>query len=71
MKRIAKYETNDGHLFDTREEAVKHIDASIGTLTSCISHALLNNRWSEIGDWGLDNLKTFKELIDLNDETDD
>lgn len=33
MKRIAKYETNDGHLFDTREEAVKHIDASIGTLT--------------------------------------
>lgn len=21
MKRIAKYETNDGHLFDTREEA--------------------------------------------------
>lgn len=29
MKRIAKYETNDGHLFDTREEAVKHIDASI------------------------------------------
>lgn len=66
-KRIAKYETNDGHLFDTREEAVKHIDASIGTL--------LNKRWSEIGDWVLDNLKTFKELIDLNnelnDETDD
>lgn len=32
-------------------------------------------RWSEIGDWVLDNLKTFKELIDLNnelnDETDD
>lgn len=25
MKRIAKYETNDGHLFDTREEAVKHM----------------------------------------------
>lgn len=59
-KRIAKYETND---------------ASIGTLTSRISHALLNKRWSEIGDWVLDNLKTFKELIDLNnelnDETDD
>lgn len=40
-----------------------------------ISHALLNKRWSEIGDWVLDNLKTFKELIDLNnelnDETDD
>lgn len=52
MKRIAKYETNDGHLFDTREEAVKHIDASIGTLTSRISHALLNKKWSEIGDWG-------------------
>lgn len=50
MKRIAKYETNDGRLFDTREEAVKHIDASIGTLTSRISHALLNKRWSEIGD---------------------
>lgn len=49
-KRIAKYETNDGHLFDTREEAVKHIDASIGTLTSRISHALLNKKWSEIGD---------------------
>ena len=30
MKRIAKYETNDGRLFDTREEAVKHIDASSG-----------------------------------------
>lgn len=56
MKRIAKYETND---------------ASIGTLTSRISHALLNKRWSEIGDWVLDNLKTFKELIDLNDETDE
>lgn len=52
MKRIAKYETNDGHLFDTREEAVKHIDASIGTLTSRISHALLNKRWSEIGGLG-------------------
>lgn len=51
MKRIAKYETNDGHLFDTREEAVKHIDASIGTLTS--------------------RLKTFKELIDLNNELND
>lgn len=54
---------------------MKHIDASIGTLTSRISHALLNKRWSEIGDWVLDNLKTFKELIDLNnelnDETDD
>lgn len=62
MKRIAKYETNDGHLFDTREEAVKHID---------ISHALLNKRWSEIGDWVLDNLKTFKELIDLNNELND
>lgn len=40
-----------------------------------ISHALLNKKWSEIGDWVLDNLKTFKELIDLNnelnDETDD
>lgn len=23
MKRIAKYETNDGHLFDTREAAVE------------------------------------------------
>lgn len=60
MKRIAKYETND---------------ASIETLTSRISHALLNKRWSETGDWVLDNLKTFKELIDinneLNDETDD
>lgn len=57
---IYEYETND---------------ASIGTLTSRISHALLNKRWSEIGDWVLDNLKTFKELIDLNnelnDETDD
>ena len=38
------------------------IDASL------ISHALLNKRWSEIGDWVLDNLKTFKELIDLNNE---
>lgn len=57
-----------GRLFDTREEAVKHIDASIGTLTSRISHALLNKRWSEIGDRVLDNLKTFKELIDLNNE---
>lgn len=70
-RRIAKYETNDGHLFDTREEAVKHIDASIGTLTSRISHALLNKKWSEIGDWVLDNLKTFKELIDLNNELND
>lgn len=60
-----------GHLFDTREEAVKHIDASIGTLTSRISHALLNKKWSEIGDWVLDNLKTFKELIDLNNELND
>ena len=75
MKRIAKYETNDGHLFDTREEAVKHIDAQIGAITSRISHALVTKKWSEIGDWVLDNLKTFKELIDLNnelnDETDD
>lgn len=70
-KKIAKYEINDGHLFDTREEAVKHIDASIGTLTSRISHALLNKKWSEIGDWVLDNLKTFKELIDLNNELND
>lgn len=53
MKRIAKYETND---------------ASIGTLTSRISHALLNKKWSEIGDWVLDNLKTFKELIDLTNK---
>lgn len=36
-----------------------------------ISHALLNKRWSEIGDWVLDNLKTFKELIDLNNELND
>lgn len=64
MKRIAKYETNDGHLFDTRESGV-------GTLTSRISHALLNKKWSEIGDWVLDNLKTFKELIDLNNELND
>lgn len=71
MKRITKYETNDGHLFDTREEAMEHIDASIGTLTSRISHALLSKRWSEIGDWVLDNLKTFKELIDLNNELKD
>ena len=60
IKKTSKYETND---------------ASIGTLTSRISHALLNKRWSEIGDWVLDNLKTFKELIDLNnklnDETDE
>ena len=56
IKKIAKYETND---------------ASIGTLTSRISHALLNKKWSEIGDWVLDNLKTFKELIDLNNERKD
>lgn len=71
MKRIAKYETNDGHLFDTREEAVKHIDAQIGAITSRISHALVTKKWSEIGDWVLDNLKTFKELIDLNNELKD
>lgn len=71
MKKIVKYETNDGHLFDTREEAVKHIDASIRTPTSRISHALLNKKWSEIGDWVLDNLKTFKELINLNNELND
>lgn len=71
MKRIAKYQTNDGHLFDTREEAVKHIDAQIGAITSRISHALVTKKWSEIGDWVLDNLKTFKELIDLNDELKD
>lgn len=28
-------------------------------------------KWSEIGDWVLDNLKTFKELIDLNNELND
>lgn len=50
MKRIAKYETNDGHLFDTREEAVKHIDASSGARSG---------------------IKTFKELIDLNNELND
>lgn len=71
MKRIAKYQTNDGHFFDTREEAVKHIDAQIGAITSRISHALVTKKWSEIGDWVLDNLKTFKELIDLNDELKD
>lgn len=71
MKRIAKYETDDGYLFDTREEAVKHIEGSIGTLTSRISHALLNERWSEIGDRVLDDLETFKELIDLNNELKD
>lgn len=72
MKKIAKYETNDGHLFDTREEAVKHIDASIGTLTSRISYALLNKKWSEIGGWVLDNLKTLIDLNnELNDETDE
>lgn len=56
----SRWQADFGHLFDTREEAVKHIDASIGTLTSRISHALLNKKWSEIGDWVLDNLKTFK-----------
>lgn len=71
MKRIAKYETNDGHLFDTREEAARHIDAQIGAITSRISHALVTKKWSEIGDWVLDNLKTFKELIDLNNELKD
>lgn len=71
MKRIAKYQTNDGHLFDTREEAVKHIDAQIGAITSRISHALVTKKWSEIGDWVLDNLQTFKELIDLNNELKD
>lgn len=71
MKRIAKYQTNDGYLFDTREEAVKHIEGSIRTLTSRISHALLNKKWSEIGDWVLDNIKTFKELIELNNELKD
>lgn len=71
MKRIAKYQTNDGHLFDTREEAERHIDAQIGAITSRISHALVTKKWSEIGDWVLDNLKTFKELIDLNNELKD
>lgn len=71
MKRIAKYQTNDGHLFDTREEAARHIDAQIGAITSRISHALVTKKWSEIGDWVLDNLKTFKELIELNDELKD
>lgn len=71
MKRIAKYQTNDGHLFDTREEAARHIDAQIGAITSRISHALVTKKWSEIGDWVLDNLKTFKELIDLNNELKD
>ena len=71
MKRIAKYQTNDGHLFDTREEAVKHIDAQIGAITSRISHALVTKKWSEIGDWILDNLNTLKELIDLNNELND
>lgn len=71
MKRIAKYQTNDGHLFDTREEAEKHIDARIGDITSRISHALVTKKWSEIGDWVLDNLKTFEELIDLNNELKD
>ena len=71
MKRIAKYQTNDGHLFDTREEAVKHIAAQIGAITSRISHALVTKKWSEIGDWVLDNLNTFKELIDLNNELND
>lgn len=50
MKRIAKYQTNDGQLFDTREGAVKHIDARIGDITSRISHALVTKKWSEIGD---------------------
>lgn len=50
---------------------MKHIDASIGTLTSRISHALLNKKWSEIGDWVLDHLKTFEELIKLNNELKD
>ena len=59
MKKIAKYQTNDGHLFDTREEAARHIDAQIGAITSRISHALVTKKWSEIGDWVLDNLKTF------------
>jgi hypothetical protein len=71
MKKIAKYQTNDGHLFDTREEAARHIDAQIGAITSRISHALVTKKWSEIGDWVLDNLKTFKELIDLNNELKD
>lgn len=44
MKRIAKYQTNDGHLFDTREEAARHIDAQIGAITSRISHALVTKK---------------------------
>ena len=45
--------------------------ASFFKCTGWISHALLNKRWSEIGDWVLDNLKIFKELIDLNNELKD
>lgn len=47
---------------------MKHIDAQIGTITNQISHALVTKKWSEIGDWVLDHLKTFEELIKLNNE---
>lgn len=50
---------------------IHFLDLVHEALTSRISHALLNKKWSEIGDWVLDNLKTFKELIDLNNELND
>lgn len=52
MKRIAKYETNDGHLFDTREEAA--------FLTRFLTRGGARS-----------GIKTFKELIDLNNELND
>lgn len=64
MERIAKYETNDGHLFDTREEADEahrreHRNANE-------PHFSRASQQEVERDWVPDNLKTFKELIDLN-----
>lgn len=55
MKRIAKYETNDAPLRYSGGGRETH----------------RGKQWSKIGDLVLDNLKTFKELIELNNELKD
>lgn len=68
MIKVTKFQTADGVLHDTQDEATRHLSGLYANALSKLSHSLVINadKYSKAAAWINDNLDNFRQLSAIN-----
>ena len=68
MRKIIKYQTNSGQVFDSEQQARRHLDDEYGNKLEALTHGLMAHKYGGMIKWLDENLERFDELIKLKKE---